>query len=300
MEKNPMSPHKELFESLKAPFAAEQLSWRVGSLDPSGAKGKALPYIDARDVQSRLDEILGPPNWKNRYIEVFAGQRLMAVRCTLSARIEGEWVDKEDAAYLPATHRDDASLERAVKGVYSDALKRAAVQWGVGRYLYAFNAPWVDLVDGKLSRIPSLEESVDKHAVPEQVAVPANPVKTESEPKAAATLVKENGTQSASAAEQAPLVDESKYMPEQAAAPAPAPAPASAPAAAPAASAPAPAATSATAPSSTFLEIKQKLDNKTVPANMLRTYIQGPKGKEKLSAAERETLLKAIEEATPA
>jgi hypothetical protein len=39
----------------------------------------------------------------------------------------------------------DSDVE-AEKGAISDAFKRAAVKWGIGRYLYDLDSPWVDLV----------------------------------------------------------------------------------------------------------------------------------------------------------
>lgn len=90
----------------------------------------ALAYIDARDVMERLDAVCGPANWQDRY--EFHGARTV---CYLSIRIDGEWITKADGA-------GDSDVE-AEKGAISDALKRAAVKWGIGRYLYALDAPWV-------------------------------------------------------------------------------------------------------------------------------------------------------------
>jgi hypothetical protein len=47
----------------------------------------------------------------------------------------GEWIWKYDGA-------DDTEFQ-ATKGGLSDAFKRAAVKWGVGRYLYHLPAVWV-------------------------------------------------------------------------------------------------------------------------------------------------------------
>jgi hypothetical protein len=124
-------------KALLAPFPSKFISWRPGRLDEAQGMAEALPYIDARAVQVRLDEVMGAANWSVRFHEVVAGSRLVAVRCTLALRIDGHWVEKEDAA--PVSLRDDSSAEFAVKGAYSDALKRAAVQWGVGRYLYDYH-----------------------------------------------------------------------------------------------------------------------------------------------------------------
>ena len=62
--------------------------WRVQSSNQYGAK--CVAYIDSRDVQDLLDEVVGVANWQSDY-----------------------------------------------KGEASDSLKRAAVQWGIGRFLYS-------------------------------------------------------------------------------------------------------------------------------------------------------------------
>lgn len=48
------------------------------------------------------------------------------VECGISIKIDGEWITKWDAA-------ENTQVE-AVKGGRSGAMKRAAVQWGIGRY----------------------------------------------------------------------------------------------------------------------------------------------------------------------
>jgi hypothetical protein len=46
---------------------------------------------------------------------------------------------------------------RVKKGMMSDALKRAAVRWGVGRYLYELKSPWVAIeARGRSFIIPML------------------------------------------------------------------------------------------------------------------------------------------------
>jgi hypothetical protein len=132
------------FAALSAPFPPASVSWRVGSSNKKkrqketgdnfakATKGIALAYIDARDVMDRLDAVCGPDGWQDRY--EFHGPRTV---CYLSLRIDGEWVTKADGA-------GDSDVE-SEKGAISDALKRAAVKWGIGRYLYHISSPWVDL-----------------------------------------------------------------------------------------------------------------------------------------------------------
>lgn len=135
----------DLFVALAAPFPPERVSWRVGSTTGDKKKGMALAYIDARDVMDRLDSVVGPANW--RRVHPHANGRTL---CSLEIKINGEWVAKEDGA-------GDTDVE-AEKGALSDAFKRAAVNWGIGRYLYDLPSPWVEIEQaGKSYRIAEKE-----------------------------------------------------------------------------------------------------------------------------------------------
>lgn len=123
-------PTAEDIKQLFAEFPHEDISWRAQSMTKDGDKAMALAYIDARNVMDRLDQVCGAADWQDRY--EFHGARTI---CYLSIKIDGEWVTKADGA-------GDSDVE-AEKGAISDALKRAAVKWGIGRYLYSLDAPWV-------------------------------------------------------------------------------------------------------------------------------------------------------------
>jgi len=189
----------DILKQLRDVFPSSAIQWRVGSQNQDKTRGKALPYIDARVVQNRLDDVLGANNWKNRYTEVIVDGKLLAVRCALAVKIGDEWVEKEDGAHLDNIQNfDDA--EKAIKGVYSDAEKRAAVQWGIGRYLYDYEAPWVEISNGRLLETPRLPNEM----VPANEHVAAS---TKQATKPAATEVKQ-----APAAESKP---EAKPEPKQ-------------------------------------------------------------------------------------
>lgn len=117
--------------SLFAPFPPEEIEWRVGSTTKDKKKGMALAYIDARAVMDRLDAVCGPENWQCRY-PIAADKTCCEIGIML-----GEWVWKSDGA-------GDTDIEGS-KGAFSTAFKRAAVRWGIGRYLYDLKAPWVEL-----------------------------------------------------------------------------------------------------------------------------------------------------------
>lgn len=129
------------FEKLTAPFPQEAVSWRAQTVTKDGTKAMALAYIDARDVMNRLDEVCSPAGWQCKYSHA-NGKTV----CDIGIRVFGpppikdglgswEWVWKADGA-------GDSDIE-AEKGALSDAFKRAAVRWGIGRYLYNMEAVWV-------------------------------------------------------------------------------------------------------------------------------------------------------------
>lgn len=119
------------FDELAAPFAKEAIHWRAQSVTKDGDKAMALAYMDARNVMDRLDTVCGPANWSDSYTETPKGRLI----CTLSINLDGVWISKSDGA-------GDTDVE-GDKGAISDALKRAAVKWGIGRYLYDMPTPWV-------------------------------------------------------------------------------------------------------------------------------------------------------------
>ena len=136
-----------LQNKLEAPFKPSEISWRVGQKTKDGSKAKLLAYIDSRDVMSRLDRACGFSNWQCRYGLASDG----LIVCDIGLRIDGEWLWRSNGAGQTQVEGD--------KGSCSDAFKRAAVLWGIGRYLYGLDTPWVQLDDrGKWAQDPQLPE----------------------------------------------------------------------------------------------------------------------------------------------
>jgi hypothetical protein len=133
------------WNALRAEFPRHEVDWRANSVsqkDPDNPVAMALAYIDARAVMDRLDAVCGPHGWQCSYTETPQGR----VLCTLSILVNGEWVSKSDGS--------GASDIEGEKGGISGALKRAAVAWGIGRYLYDMETPWVpcELYKGKWNK----------------------------------------------------------------------------------------------------------------------------------------------------
>ena len=122
-------------DKLQAPFPATDIEWRVQREVKNGAAAMVLAYVTNRAIQQRLDDVFGVFGWQNRFKPGASGGLI----CELSVRNPetGEWVTKEDGAA-------NTDIE-SIKGGMSSAMKRTAVQLGIGRYLYNLEATFVDL-----------------------------------------------------------------------------------------------------------------------------------------------------------
>lgn len=115
-------------EQLKKQFNENELEWRPQSQGVNNGKAWiiVIPYVQARAIQNRLDEVFGFDGWQVEY----RTDKTANIICRISVKTDsGEWVYKEDGA--SETHIE------AFKGGISSALKRCASSgFGIGRYLY--------------------------------------------------------------------------------------------------------------------------------------------------------------------
>lgn len=136
-----------VMKELQKPFKEDEIEWRVGATNKDKSMGLALPYVTNKAIQNRLDEVFGVFGWKNEFKEWKGNSQLCGI--SIWDEDKHEWLTKYDGA-------DDTNME-ATKGGLSDAMKRAAVQFGIGRYLYKLDSIWVPLKEGKyLEFIPQL------------------------------------------------------------------------------------------------------------------------------------------------
>lgn len=108
---------KELLSRLGRPF--ENIKWKVQSSNDRYAI--CVAYIDSRAVQNRLDEECV---WQDRYKELGNGK----IYCEIGIKVGEEWIWRSDTG-TPSKMEGD-------KGLASDAFKRAAVKWNIGRDIY--------------------------------------------------------------------------------------------------------------------------------------------------------------------
>jgi hypothetical protein len=119
-----------------------------------GRGGGTFSYITARTVMNRLDQAVGPENWRDDFRELSSGN----VMCTIFVRVDGEWIGKSDIGTESDVEED--------KGAFSDAFKRAGVKWGIARELYkegtAYDDPMPPRPAASAPRTPPAQKPAPK------------------------------------------------------------------------------------------------------------------------------------------
>src|SRR5829696_4952540 len=157
-----------LASALSAPFEPKEIKFKPQMVKNNRAL--AMAYIDARLIQDRLDEVLGVENWQDKYDILPDG----SVMCRLRVRLGGRWITKSDVG-SPSEQPDGGDR---LKAAFSDALKRAAVKFGIGRYLYRLAAQWVDYdpVKKQIVQVPQMPAfAIPKGKNPAPTVAPAKP-----------------------------------------------------------------------------------------------------------------------------
>ena len=116
--------------TLTAPILPNEIEWRVQSQTSTG-KLIVVPYINNRCVMHRFDAAFGAENWTSEFSEISNG-----FLCRLTVTVNKREVYREDGA-------SKTNIEPE-KGGISDAMKRAAVQFGLGRCLYDYPRVFIE------------------------------------------------------------------------------------------------------------------------------------------------------------
>lgn len=163
--------------ALAAPFADTEVKFKPQAV--KGNRALALAYVDVRAIMDRLDNVLGVENWQDDY-QLLPDNSVM---CRLRLRIGQKWITKMDVGG-PSEQPDGGDR---LKAAFSDALKRAAVKFGIGRYLYRLPQQWADYdpVKRQFSSTPRLP---DWATAPKRSSKPATPAGARPAPEKKAGL----------------------------------------------------------------------------------------------------------------
>ena len=120
-------------EDLRKPLKAEEIELRIGTTK-QGKGFSLLLYKTVRTDRAILNSVVGALNWKSSFYNDSHGN----VVCQLSIYDPNkkEWITKEDVGIESYTEKE--------KGSYSDAMKRAGFQWGIGEELYDAPFIWIN------------------------------------------------------------------------------------------------------------------------------------------------------------
>ena len=148
---------KQMQIDLSAEFPSREIKWlpkittkkgpnktRVNIERDGQRVAGCMAHIDARQVMTRLDEVVGAGQWEDAYQ---AAAIPGGVECALTVM----GVTKTDVG--------TPSDQDPVKGAYSDALKRAAVKFGIGRHLYDIPTQWLPFDGWKITGTPTLKNA---------------------------------------------------------------------------------------------------------------------------------------------
>ena len=131
---------RQIQEELAMPFAPEDLEWRLQrTFEYQGeTRGVAVAYVTNRAIMARLDSVVGPENWYNEFKPWHSASKKESQLCGIAIYYDDRgFVIKWDGA-------EDSDIE-PIKGGLSDSMKRAAVQWGIGRVLYNMDPVFVEV-----------------------------------------------------------------------------------------------------------------------------------------------------------
>ena len=123
----------DLQERLSEPFAPNEIKWLPKVI--RGDRAMAIGYVDARAIMDRLDAVFGWERWESHF-QVLPNNSTI---CRLRVKVGDGWVEKSDVG-SPSEQPDEHDR---MKASFSDALKRAAIHFGIGRYLYRLPPQWV-------------------------------------------------------------------------------------------------------------------------------------------------------------
>lgn len=145
---------------LALPFTFEEIEWRVLRVSKKKPVAQVAAYVDSRAIQKRLDEVVGRENWQNEFITVAGNKNDETTHiCKLSIyyKNRGEWITKSDGA--------GCTDVEPIKGGLSNAFKRSASMWGIGRYLYELKNIWAEIDEYKCIKeheYPELERKYNQ------------------------------------------------------------------------------------------------------------------------------------------
>jgi hypothetical protein len=152
--------NEELLAELEVPFPVDQVLWRVTNTANNRTRGQVVPYADPRAYTDRLNALVSPQGWTRNYetvtmnnitrtkrnAEIVTGKILVACKVII-----------DGLGTHSGTGEEWADEDNAMTSAEAQAFKRACSCFGLGRYFYDVDPPWVDIDEkGRPKKAPSV------------------------------------------------------------------------------------------------------------------------------------------------
>lgn len=111
---------------LSEPFDEKTISVKVQSFNRERTKAMLVCYLQHTDVYARIEKV--DPAWTSEVVQTEKGHESYLVRVKMT---------------IKGVSRDNFGEGGDLKGATSDAIKRAAMLFGIGRYLYDSETVWI-------------------------------------------------------------------------------------------------------------------------------------------------------------
>jgi hypothetical protein len=151
----------KILDQASKPFDPEEIEFSVKATSRDRKRALMVAHLTARSVMDRLDDMV-----REGLLESWTATFEVVERGTVKAQTRDGGKEESRYAVVARIHlelpggktlvKEDVGEGDTLKGAFSDALKRAAVHLGIGRYLYRLGELWVDLPEGR--DYPSEEE----------------------------------------------------------------------------------------------------------------------------------------------
>lgn len=168
----------QLMPELRRPFTQAAVKMKPQVVTKDQKSGLVTYYIDARLAAERLNHVVGAEHWSDSYRLLAEGTATPALFFPVECSLTVFGVTKTDVGQSPNTVLDD----KAWKTAYSDALKRAAVKFGVGVFLYNLPNVWAETKVGQNGKAQGFTDKGVAHARSSYVKWLASPANIYGEP----------------------------------------------------------------------------------------------------------------------
>lgn len=180
---HPLQPQlATLLDELQVPFDASLVKWRSNETKTIQRQlhGLCLPYADPRAYKDRLNSLVSPIGWRDKYAITTTATKIL-VTCELTV---------DHLGCHSATGEEWSRNENATTAAEAQAFKRSCAGFGLGRYFYHFDGVWLAL---DLQKRPKANPQLPEWATPEGWKRGLRPpAKTASEAKPEKTALKDS------------------------------------------------------------------------------------------------------------